>query len=212
MNSGSGSRIIRRRLRASHDGTVKERGSRTPGTGSQFFIGCQHTWRPARRFLTKVLRACRRSGLRTGPWPCPRSQPRRGRTRPAISRSASSPPGQPRRSAGRADQTAVVLRYARAAELALASRARGSRDPGRRRRSRPTLTTPRESVPRRTGRGRHRTEFHGCQGLFSRNPWRYPRSCGAAIRDLSTLERMKIPARVARVRDDARGCAPSRLE
>ena len=33
--------------------------------------------------------------------------------------------------AGRADQTAVVLRYARAAELALASRARGSRDPGR---------------------------------------------------------------------------------
>ena len=45
---------------------------------------------------------------------------------------------------------------------------RGSRDPGRRRRSRPTLTTPRESVPRRTGRGRHRTSFRNCQGLFSR--------------------------------------------
>src|SRR4051794_27185641 len=30
---------------------------------------------------------------------------------------------------------------------------------GRRRRSRPTLTTPRESVPRWTGRGRHRTAF-----------------------------------------------------
>jgi hypothetical protein len=30
---------------------------------------------------------------------------------------------------GRSDQTAVVLRYARAAELALASRARGSREP-----------------------------------------------------------------------------------
>ena len=40
--------------------------------------------------------------------------------------------------------------------------------PGRRRRSRPTLTTPRESVPRRTGRGRHRTSFRNCQGLFSR--------------------------------------------
>ena len=81
------------------------------------------------------------------------------------------------RSTGRSDQTAVVLRYARAAELALASRARGSRDPGRRRRSRPTLTTPRESVPRRTGRGRHRTAFQGCQGLFSRGPSsRKPRS------------------------------------
>ena len=37
-------------LRASHDGTVKERGSRTPGTGSQFFMR-QLTWRPARRSL-----------------------------------------------------------------------------------------------------------------------------------------------------------------
>src|SRR5215207_3066762 len=44
-------------------------------------------------------------------------------------------------------------------ELALASRARGSRDPGRRRRSRPTLTTPRESAPRRTGRATYRTKF-----------------------------------------------------
>ena len=33
----------------------KSGGSRTPGTGSQVFIGCQLTWRPARRFLTKVL-------------------------------------------------------------------------------------------------------------------------------------------------------------
>ena len=41
---------------------------------------------------------------------------------------------------------------------------------GRRRRSRPTLTTPRESVPRRTRRGRHRTVFHACQGQFSEKP------------------------------------------
>jgi len=53
------------------------------------------SWRPALRFLTKVLRAYRRSGLRTGPRPCPRSQPRRGRTRPAFSRSASSLFGSP---------------------------------------------------------------------------------------------------------------------
>ena len=37
--------------------------------------------------------------------------------------------GCPRPRTGRADQTAVVLRYARAAELALASRARRSRSP-----------------------------------------------------------------------------------
>src|SRR5215207_22630 len=32
------------------------------------------------------------------------------------------------------------------------------------------LTTPRESVPRRTGRARHRTVFRVCQGLFSEKP------------------------------------------
>ena len=72
---------------------------------------------------------------------------------PAISRSASSPPGRPRRSAGRADQTAVVLRYARAAELVLASRAQGSRDPGRRRRPRPTSRRLMSAPFGRTGRG-----------------------------------------------------------
>src|SRR3954463_471329 len=77
------------------------------------------------------------------------------------------PQWQPRRSTGRSDQTGVVPNTRGTPESASASRARGSRDPGRRRRSRPTLTTPRESVPRRTGRVRHRTVFHGCQGLFS---------------------------------------------
>jgi hypothetical protein len=38
---------------------------------------------------------------------------------------------------------------------------------GRRRRSRPTLTTPRESVPRRTGCEFYRTKFRSCQGFFS---------------------------------------------
>ena len=93
-----------------------------------------------------------------------------------------------------------------APELALASRARGSRDPGRRRRSRPTLTTPRESVPRRTGRGRHRTKFQGCQGLFSRKT--APVIPEAAQRLSGTFRRssaIKIPDRAARVRDDGDG-------
>ena len=65
-------------------------------------------------------------------------------------------------------------------DLGRASRLRGTPEPasglpspevtfpsGRRRRSRPTLTTPRESVPRRTGRATHRTAFSRCQGLIS---------------------------------------------
>src|SRR5215207_6345380 len=60
---------------------------------------------------------------------------------------------------GRSDQTGVVPNTRGTPELALASRARGSRDPGRRRRSRPTLTTPRESAPRRSGRATYRTKF-----------------------------------------------------
>jgi hypothetical protein len=49
-------RVIPRRLRASHDGTVKERGEQDARDRLSMFIGCQLTWRPARRFLTKVLR------------------------------------------------------------------------------------------------------------------------------------------------------------
>src|SRR3954453_21611160 len=56
MNSDSGARAISRRLRASHDGTVKERGEQDARDRLSMFIGCQLTWRPARRFLTKVLR------------------------------------------------------------------------------------------------------------------------------------------------------------
>src|SRR5215204_6404273 len=77
---------------------------------------------------------------------------------PITSMDVSGTPRNSTRSrTGRSDQTAVVLRYARAAELALGLPSPGSRDPGRRRRSRPTPTTPREGVPRRTGRIRHRT-------------------------------------------------------
>src|SRR4051812_50130058 len=46
---------------------VKERGEQDAKDRLSIFIGCQHTWRPARRFWTKVLRSCRRSGLPTGP-------------------------------------------------------------------------------------------------------------------------------------------------
>src|SRR5215212_7176758 len=74
---------------------------------------------------------------------------------------------RPRRSTGRSDQTGVVPNTQGTPELALASRARGSRDPGRRRRSHPTLTTPRESVPRWTGWLAYRTSFQDCQGLIS---------------------------------------------
>src|SRR5215213_7686790 len=35
---------------------VKERGEQDARDRLSIFIGCQHTWRPARRFLTKVLR------------------------------------------------------------------------------------------------------------------------------------------------------------
>ena len=46
--------------------------------------------------------------------------------------------------------------------------------------------------------------FQSCQGLISENSCRHPGSCKAAIRDLPTLERMKIPDRATRVWDDAR--------
>src|SRR4051812_39920199 len=36
--------------------TVKERGEQDARDRLSIFIGCQHTWRPARRFLTEVLR------------------------------------------------------------------------------------------------------------------------------------------------------------
>src|SRR3954465_659636 len=93
------------------------------------------------------------------------------------------PQWQPRRSTGRSDQTGVVPNTQGTPELALASRARGSRDPGRRRRSRPTLTTPRESVPRRTGRGTYRTAFQRCQRLISGKsaPPRESRGCAHPI-------------------------------
>ena len=109
------------------------------------------SWRPARRFWTKVLRSCRRSGLRNRTWPVRAFGPHTGQTRrPSPDPLPAS--WRPRRSTGRSDQTGVVPNTQGTPESALASRARGSRDPGRRRRSRPTLTTPRESVPRWTGR------------------------------------------------------------
>src|SRR3954468_24164179 len=148
---------------------VKERGEQDAKDRLSIFIGCQHTWRPARRFWTKVLRSCRRSGLRTGPGLSELSALTQVR-RAGLLPIRFQPQWQPRRSTGRSDQTGVVPNTQGTPELALASRARGSRDPGRRRRSRPTLTTPRESVPRRTGRVRHRMKFQSCQGLSSRKP------------------------------------------
>src|SRR5215212_4291006 len=146
---------------------VKERGEQDARDRLSIFYRMPVSWRPARRFWTKVLRSCRRSGLRNRTWPVRAFGPHTGQTRrPSPDPLPAS--WRPRRSTGRSDQTGVVPNTRGTPELALASRARCSRDPGRRRRSRPTLTTPRESVPRRTGRERYRTVFHGCQGLSSR--------------------------------------------
>ena len=147
---GPSARLAKRRLLFLSQRSPSGRGGRAPsprafpprrrssrcqragGAGRQgpahFSLGCQLTWRPARRFLTKVLRDLSAVG-----------SPHRTLALPEVSAQARPdasghlPPlpafRQPRRSAGRADQTAVVLRYARAAELALASRARRSRSP-----------------------------------------------------------------------------------
>src|SRR5215203_1326638 len=80
MNLDSGARAIPRRLRASHDGTVKERGEQDARDRLSIFIGCQCPV-PARRFLTKVLRSCRRSGLRNRTWPVRAFGPYTGQTR-----------------------------------------------------------------------------------------------------------------------------------
>ena len=154
------------RSRAKIFALSKSGGSRTPGTGSQFLVDAS------------VL-ASRAAVLDQGPpflsavgspyrtWPVRAFGPHTGQTRrPSPDPLPAS--WRPRRNTGRSDQTGVVPNTQGTPQSALASRARGSRDPGRRRRSRPTLTTPRESVPRWTGRLTHRTVFQGCQGLISR--------------------------------------------
>src|SRR5215212_10252453 len=145
------------RSRAKIFALSKSGGSRTPGTGSQFLVDASVLASRAAildqgpPFLSAV-------GSPYGTWPVRAFGPYTGQTRrpspdplPAFRR--------PRRSTERSDQTGVVPNTRGTPELALASRARGSRDPGRRRRSRPTLTTPRESAPRRTGRATYRTKF-----------------------------------------------------
>src|SRR5215218_5631903 len=107
---------------------VKERGEQDARDRLSIFIGCQCPGVPRGGF------GPRSSGLVGG---------RVSETGPGLSELLAltqvrragllpirfQPQWQPRRSAGRSDQTGVVLRYARAAELALASRARRSRSP-----------------------------------------------------------------------------------
>jgi hypothetical protein len=116
-----------------------KRGSRTPGPAHNFLV-TPDTWRPARRLKPQALRSCLRPGLRVRNPALPEVFARAGRTRPAFSRSASSPERQPRHSAGRTDlRRGLVPNTQEPPNWLAASRARGSRDPGRRRRSRPTL-------------------------------------------------------------------------
>ena len=142
----------------------KSGGSRTPGTGSQFFLGCQLTWRPARRFLTKVLRDLSAVG-----------SPHRTLALPEVSAQARSdasghlpirfqPFGSP-----------AVVRGGRIRRR-WSSDTRGPPnwpwppEPGGHvplRPQAPLPSHPNDGGSRRTGRGRHRTAFRGCQGLFS---------------------------------------------
>ena len=124
------------------------RGSRTPGPAH--ILETPDTWRPARRLKPEALRSCRRSGLRTGPGLSELSALAQVR-RAGLLPIRFQPFRRPRRSAGRSDQTGAIPNTRGPPNWPQASRARGLRDPGRGRRSRPTLTTPRESVPRRTG-------------------------------------------------------------
>ena len=68
----------------------KSGGSRTPGTGSQVVKGCQLTWRPARRFLTKVLQFLSAVGSPQPDLACQSFRPSHRSDAPAFSRSASS--------------------------------------------------------------------------------------------------------------------------
>jgi hypothetical protein len=124
------------------------------------------TWRHARRFLTQGLRSCLRPGLRSGTRPCPRSRPGEvGRVRPSPD-PLPVPKDSPVVRGGRISDGGCP-KHAGPPNWPSASRARGSRDPGRRRRSRPTLTTPRESVPRRTRRQEIRPKFLGLSRTIS---------------------------------------------
>src|SRR5215211_8668423 len=90
MNLGSGARVIPRRLRASHDSAVKERGEQDARDRLSMFLGCQHTWRPARRFLTKVLQFLSAVGSPKPDLACQSFRPLHRSDAPAFSRSASS--------------------------------------------------------------------------------------------------------------------------
>ena len=134
---------------------------------AHFSLGCQHTWRPARRFLTKVLRDFSASlgPDRTAAFP---------RGRPAPPRVVRPSP-ELRTLAPRTSSPAVVrgerisdgpLACARAARTGLGPPEPGGHVPLRPQAPLPSHpTTPRESVPRRTG-----WEFPACQGLFSGRP------------------------------------------
>src|SRR3954471_19802549 len=78
------------RSRASHDGTVKERGEQDARDRLSIFIGCQHTWRPARRFWTKVLQFLSAVGSPDPDLACQSFRPSHRSDAPAFSRSASS--------------------------------------------------------------------------------------------------------------------------
>src|SRR5215218_3301347 len=103
---------------------VKERGEQDARDRLSMFIGCQLTWRPARRFLTKVLRTCRRSGLRTGPGLSELSALTQVR-RAGLLPIRFQPFRRPRRSAGRSDQTGALPNTPGPPNWPQASRARG---------------------------------------------------------------------------------------
>src|SRR6187200_771027 len=70
--------------------TVKERGEQDARDRLSSFIGCQHTWRPARRFLTKILQFLSAVGSPKPDLACQSFRPLHRSDAPAFSRSASS--------------------------------------------------------------------------------------------------------------------------
>src|SRR5829696_10151737 len=94
MNLDSGARAIPRRLRASHDGTVKERGEQDARDRLSIFIGCQCPGVPRGDFGPKasVLVGGRVSAPDLA---CQSFRPLHRSDAPAFSRSASSLFGSP---------------------------------------------------------------------------------------------------------------------
>jgi len=143
------------------------------GAGRQgrlsFIFRTPDTWRPAQLFCPKAFRSSgvarvvrshlSRAGLRRRP----------SRTCPAVSQA---PQPSSRRSGpavvrgGRISDGAPSLAR-ESPNRPWASRARGSRDPGRRRRSRPTLRRLARASPGGRDGGKAKSKHRRCQGIFS---------------------------------------------